>query len=77
MKTLKGALKSVTIWVNATLLAIFPFANDILLGIQDNLPQLAQYLPTNMFKTLGFIVVVFNILQRTITTQSLRSKGEK
>lgn len=76
MKTLKGALKSVTIWVNATLLAIFPFANDILLGIQDNLPQLAQYLPENMFKTLGFIVVVFNIFQRTITTQSLKAKGE-
>ena len=77
MKTLKGALKSVTIWVNATLLAIFPFANDILLGIQDNLPQIAQYLPENMFKTLGFIVVVFNIFQRTITTQSLKAKGEK
>lgn len=76
MKTLKGALKSVTIWVNATLLAIFPFANDILLGIQDNLPQLAQYLPENMFKTLGFIVVVFNIFQRTITTQSIKVKGE-
>ena len=77
MKTLKGALKSVTIWVNATLLAIFPFANDILLCIQDNLPQIAQYLPENMFKTLGFIVVVFNIFQITITTQSLKAKGEK
>ena len=77
MKTLKGALKSVTIWVNATLLAIFPFANDILLGIPDNLPQIAPYLPEDMFKTLGFIVVVFNIFQRTITTQSLKVKGEK
>lgn len=77
MNKIRGAFKSLTIWVNGILLSIFPFANDITSGIQENLPQLGQYLPENIFKTLGLAVVVFNIWLRVRTTHSLEAKGEK
>jgi hypothetical protein len=75
MNKLRGALRSVTIWVNGLMLALFPFADQIAQGIHDNLPELAQYLPANTFKALGLAVVVFNIYQRTRTKASLAEKG--
>lgn len=74
---LRGALRSATIWVNGLLLALFPFADEIVQGVRENLPLLAQYLPADVFKTVGLIVVVFNILQRTWTSKSLAEKGAR
>ena len=77
MDKLRGAFHSVTMWVNGVFLALFPFADSLIQGIHDNLPDLSQYLPANVFKVLGVAVVVFNIYQRTRTTESLADKGAK
>jgi hypothetical protein len=77
MNKIRGAFKSLTMWVNGLFLAAFPFANEIVSGVQDNLPQMSQYIPENIFKTLGVIVVMFNIYLRVRTKRSLEEKGEK
>ena len=77
MNKIRGAFKSLTMWVNGLFLAAFPFANDIVTGVQDNLPQMGQYVPENIFKTVGMIVVAFNIFLRVRTKRSLEEKGEK
>lgn len=77
MNKLRGALKSLTMWVNGLFLAAFTYSDDIIHGVQDNLPDLAQYMPANVFKAVGLAVVLFNIYQRTRTKASLESKGQK
>lgn len=72
---LLGALRSVTIWVNALFLAAYPFASEIAAGLQDAMPTLMEYLPTNIYKGIGIAVVVFNLYQRTRTSKSLTEKG--
>lgn len=72
---LRGAWRSVTIWVNGVALAVMPFADAIADGISANLPGLGDYLPANVFKGLGLVVIVFNIFQRTRTSKSLADKG--
>ena len=70
-----GALRSVTMWVNALFLALYPFASEIVAGLHDAMPTLAEYLPSNIYKGIGIAVVVFNLMQRTRTTKSLTEKG--
>ena len=48
--------------INGLFAAAFPFAEQIIAGIQTSMPQLAEYLPPNMFKTVGIVVVVLNVL---------------
>lgn len=74
-ENLRGALRSATIWVNGIFLAAYPFAEDIMRGVRDYLPDLQPHLPENVFKAVGLAVVVFNIYQRTRTTKSLAEKG--
>lgn len=54
-------LRSAGVWFNAVLLAAFPFTDQIIQAVSDNLPALAQYLPPNVYKVVGFLVVVFNM----------------
>ena len=63
MARLQSWLKSAGVWFNAVLLAAFPFADQIVQAISDNLPALAQYLPPNVYKVVGFAVVVFNLVR--------------
>ena len=77
MNKIRGAFKSLTMWFNGLFLAAFPFANEIVSGVQENLPQMGQYIPENIFKTVGMVVVAFNILLRVRTKDSLADKGEK
>lgn len=72
---IRGALKSVTMWVNALFLALYPFASKIASGLHDSMPALSEYLPTNIYKGVGIALVVFNLYQRTRTNQSLEAKG--
>jgi len=60
---LKSWLKSAGVWFNAVLLAAFPFTDQILQAVNDNLPALAQYLPPNAYKAVGVAVVVFNLIR--------------
>ncbi len=72
---IRGALRSVTMWVNGLFLAVYPFAEEIIVAVQENMPTLAEYLPANVFKAVGLAVVIFNIYQRWRTKQSLAEKG--
>ena len=68
--TIKGAMKSVTIWFNGLLLAALP-TFEMLAGA---VPQLHEYLPDNVYKAVGLIAVGGNILLRFKTNQSLKEK---
>jgi hypothetical protein len=59
---IRAARKSFTVWMNATLLALYPFADQIVAGLHDNLPDLAQYLPANVFRAVGLALVIYNIV---------------
>ncbi len=57
-----AARKSFTVWLNALLLAIYPFADAIVSAVQDNLPALAAHLPANIFRAVSLALVVYNIV---------------
>jgi hypothetical protein len=45
--------------------------------LQSAMPQLAEYLPSNPYKTLGALLVVGGIVLRTVTTKPLvKPKGD-
>ena len=77
MDRLRGALKSVTIWVNLIFAGIISNADSIVSGLHSALPDLSQYLPTNIFKVIGVLLIVFNLYQRTRTKESLADKGQQ
>lgn len=77
MDKLRGAMKSVTIWVNLIFAGVISNADSIVSGLHSALPDLSQYLPTNIFKVIGVLLIVFNLYQRTRTNQSLADKGQK
>lgn len=60
---LKAWLRSAGVWFNAALLVAFPFTAEIMQCVNDYLPSLAPYLPPNVYKAVGFAVVVFNMVQ--------------
>ena len=64
---IRSARKSFTVWMNAVLLAAYPFADAIIGAAQDNLPALAQYLPANIFRAVGLALVIYNIVNATRT----------
>jgi hypothetical protein len=70
MKTLKGMHKSLTIWFNTLLLAGLP-AFELM---HDYMPELQSYLPDNVYKWMGIVVVVGNIALRMRTTKPLAEK---
>lgn len=60
---LKAWAASATVWFNAALLAAFPFTDQIMQVVVENLPALAPYLPPNVYKVVGYAVVVFSIVR--------------
>lgn len=67
---LKGAWRSVTIWFNGLLLALFPLVQMA----HDSLPEIGQYLSPHLYQYVGLAVVVVNIALRFKTTSDLASK---
>jgi hypothetical protein len=63
MARLKAWVRSAGVWFNAALLTAFPFTDQIIQAITDNLPALAPYLPPNVYKAVGVAIVVFNMIQ--------------
>lgn len=55
-------LRSLGVWWNAALLAAFSFAGDIVQALNEHLPSLAMFLPANVYKWVGLVVVVLNIV---------------
>lgn len=69
-KTLRGTLKSLTIWFNGVLLGLLPLFEMVM----TSFPQLHEFLPDNQYKTVGLIAVVGNILLRFKTNKPLSQK---
>jgi hypothetical protein len=63
MARLQSWLQSAGVWFNAVLLAAFPFTDQVIQAVNDNMPALAQYLPPNVYKAVGVAVVVFNLVR--------------
>jgi hypothetical protein len=63
MARLNAWLRSAGVWLNAALLATFPFTDQIIQAVPDSLPTLAPYLPPNVYKAVGLAVVVFNLVR--------------
>lgn len=72
---LRGAARSITIWINGLFLAAWPFADQIMQGIRDNLPAIQPYVTESVYRYVGLAVVAFNIVQRARTKLSLDQKG--
>lgn len=70
MKWLKGSLKSLTIWFNGILLALLPLMEYL----KDSLPQLQEWLGADLYRTVGLIVVIGNILLRYKTNKPVSEK---
>ncbi len=67
---LLNSYKSLTMWFNGLMLSViaaFPV-------LQDNLPNLQQYLPAKPFQWLGLIVVIANLALRFKTVKPLEDK---
>lgn len=67
---LAGAKRSATIWFNG-------ITGTVVMGLpmlQDNLPQVREYVPMDYFKWVMGAVIVINILLRFKTTQPLENK---
>lgn len=67
---LKGAFKSVTIWVNSIFLSVLPFYDEM----RDALPQLQPYLPDNAYKWMALALVILNISLRFKTKRDLAER---
>lgn len=66
--TLRAELRKYSTWFYASLLAILPYADSIVAAIATNMPALAEYLPANVYKALGVLIVVVNIVRSARTT---------
>lgn len=67
---LAGAKRSLTVWFNGV-------TGTVVLGLpmlQDSLPQMREYVPTDYFKWAMGAVIVINILLRFKTSQPLENK---
>lgn len=72
MNWIKGAAKSLTIWINSVM-GIFIVA---LPDLQNSMPQLTAYLPPDVYKWLALGLVLSNVLLRAKTNISLSDKGQ-
>lgn len=65
-----GAQRSITVWFNAMLLLALPFTGDII----AQLPTLQQFLPETIYKSVGTLAVVANLILRFRTKVPLELK---
>lgn len=76
----KGALKSKTMWFNSLLLCCLPVFEllreslNVFEYIHAYMPELQGYLPDNVYKVMGVVVVVGNVLLRLSTKSALEDK---
>jgi hypothetical protein len=70
MKWLKGSLKSLTIWFNGVCLSLLP----IFEYAKDALPQLQDFLGPNVYRNIGLLVVIANIVLRYKTNKPVSEK---
>ena len=71
---LKGAWRSLTIWVNSLILAMMPFVDNIMQAVRDNLPAVSQWLTADILKGAAVFILVANIALRFRTKSDLANK---
>lgn len=69
-KKIKKSYKSMTIWLNGIFLAALPVVEYA----RDNLQEVQQFLPDNIYRSMGLAVVVLNIALRFRTDKGLHEK---
>jgi hypothetical protein len=67
---IKGAYKSLTMWINAAFAVVVKNWDDIM----QSYPQLGQYMNADHFKYLAGSIIVANIMLRFKTNKSLADK---
>lgn len=77
MNKLRGALRSLTIWINSLALLALANIDFIAASLSEYLPALGQVLPKELVFALSVALTLFNVYQRTRTNQSLAEKGVK
>lgn len=75
MLKLRGALRSVTIWINSLVLLALANADFIASALSEHLPALGHVLPKELVFALSIGLSLFNLYQRTKTDKSLAEKG--
>lgn len=73
MDSLKGAKKSVVIWFNGLCIAAMPIFEYAV----QSLPELREYIPDNIYRSMGAFVVSVNIILRFKTTTALKDKVQQ
>lgn len=71
---LKGAYKSLTIWLNAMFLGLISNADTVMSSLRDNLPTVSQWLNADMLKYSAYFIIGVNVLLRFKTKSSLADK---
>lgn len=67
---LNGATRSWTMWFNGVLLAALPLIDTL----KDTMPQLQPYVTPDVYKWMGLVVVIGNIILRFKTNAGLDEK---
>lgn len=67
---LQGCYKSAVIWFNALTLSLM----SLFELFHDSLSELSQYLPTDLYKKVGLVVILVNLALRFKTSKSLQDK---
>jgi hypothetical protein len=59
----RAVVRALAASVSAALLATLPFIDEIVVALDRHLPMLAPYLPADVYRWIGLIVVVANIVR--------------
>jgi hypothetical protein len=71
---LKGAYKSLTIWLNAAFVMLLSNADLTMQVLRDNLTGVSQWLNADLLKYAALFIIGVNVLLRFKTNKSLADK---
>ena len=71
---IRGAYKSLTIWLNAVFSVLLLNADLAMQVLRENLPALSQYLTADLLKYAALFIVAVNFALRFRTSKSLADK---
>ena len=67
-------LKNSVLVLNSLFVAAFPWADQIVAGVKASMPQLVEYLPPNIYQTVGIVVTVLTVL---LSARQVRAAASK
>lgn len=74
IEKLKGAYKSLTIWLNVVFAGLISNADLVMSSLRENLPTVSQWLNADMLKYSAYFIIGVNVLMRFRTHNSLADK---